>query len=93
MAKLQELCICPKYDFVSDTFDHKNPVGKRWREIRLDDDTDKKKEGSHLKVILALEHTEFPSLEKLVLGNLIEMEECGFSLLRRLKVFRFAISR
>ena len=93
LDNLQKLVICPKYEFESDSYETKNPTSKRWREVRLDldSDDDDLTNLQPLKTTLSLEHTKFPKLETMVLGNLVELEEFGFSTLQNLKTFRYFI--
>lgn len=92
MEKLKEITICPKYNFVSEMLEHRNPASKRWREVRLDDESHGENEDADLKpmkLILALGQSDFPVLEKVVLGNSVELDEFGYRFIRNLSIFRY----
>lgn len=80
MESLSTLQICPIYTFLSEI---KNPHSKKARMITIG----MNEKEDPLKVSIKFVHDP-PNLKRLVLGNLIEVEDLHFSTIRRLTEFR-----
>ncbi|CAL8100768.1 unnamed protein product [Orchesella dallaii] len=79
MEVLIKLHICPNYSFLSEI---KNPYSKKARMITLDAKTEEP-----FKIAIKFQN-DLPKLKRLVLGNLIDIDDLLFLNVRRLSEFR-----